>query len=117
MCMKFASAAAAAMLASVVSFNAQALPVSPSQSGQGAPIVTLVAQGCGPGFHRNAFGACRPNGYVVVPGAAVVAEPAPVVVAPAPVVVAPAAPIVVAPVVCPVGYHLGPRGRACRPNI
>jgi hypothetical protein len=110
MCMKFASAAAAAMLASVVSFNAQALPVSPSQSNQGAPIVTLVAQGCGPGFHRNAFGACRPNGYVVVPGAAVVVEPAPVVVAPV-------APVVVAPIVCPVGYHLGPRGRARRPNI
>jgi hypothetical protein len=108
--MKFASAAAAAMLVSVVSFNAQALPISPSQSGQGAPIVTLVAQGCGPGFHRNAFEACRPNGYVVVPGAAVVAEPAPVVVVPA-------APVVVAPIVCPVGYHLGPRGRACRPNI
>jgi hypothetical protein len=110
MCMKFASAAAAVMLIAVVSFNAQALPISPSQSGQGAPIVTLVAQGCGPGFHRNAFGACRPNGYVVVPGAAVVAEPAPVVVVPA-------APVVVAPIVCPVGYHLGPRGRACRPNI
>ena len=40
-------AAAAAMLVSVVSFNAQAFPVSPSQSGQGGSIVTLVAQGCG----------------------------------------------------------------------
>src|ERR1700716_4243861 len=117
MCMKFASAAASAMLVSVVSFNAQALPVSPAQSGQGAPIVTLVAQGCGPGAHRNAYGVCRPNGYVVVPGAAVVVEPAPVVVAPAPVVVAPVAPAVGGPIVCPVGYHLGPRGRACRPNI
>jgi hypothetical protein len=32
-----------------------------------------------------------------------------------PVVVAPAAPAVVARP-CPPGYHLGPAGRACRPN-
>jgi hypothetical protein len=28
--------------------------------------------GCGPGFHRGLYGACRPNGPVVVPGAPVV---------------------------------------------
>ena len=58
--------------------------------------------GCGPGFHRNEFGRCRPNGPVVVaPGA--------------PVVVAPAAPVVVvpAPVVCGAGYRWHPRFRRC----
>ena len=56
--------------------------------------------GCGPGFHRNEFGRCRPNGPVVVaPGA--------------PVVVAPAAPVVVAPapIVCGAGYRWHPRFR------
>jgi hypothetical protein len=101
--MKFASTAAAAMMAAVVSFSAQALPLSPAQSGQAEPLVTLVAGGCGPGFHRGPGGGCHPNreAVVVVPGAAVVVEPV--------------APVVVAPV-CPPGFHLGPRGRACRPN-
>jgi hypothetical protein len=59
--------------------------------------------GCGPGFHRNAYGRCRPN-------------EGPVVVAPAaPVVVAPAAPVVVAPapVVCRTGFRWHPRLRRC----
>jgi hypothetical protein len=56
--------------------------------------------GCGPGFHRNEFGRCRPNGPVVVAPAA-------------PVVVAPAAPVVVAPVVCGAGYRWHPRFRRC----
>jgi len=55
-----------------------------------------AAAGCGPGFHRGPYGACRPNrGPVVV---------APVVVAPAPVV---------APVVCGVGFRWHPRLRRC----
>lgn len=48
--------------------------------------------GCGPGFHRNPWGHCRPNG--------------PVVVAP-PVVVVPA------PVVCGPGFRWHPRWRRC----
>jgi hypothetical protein len=66
--------------------------------------------GCGPGFHRNEFGRCRPNRpVVVVPGAPVVVAPA------APVVVAPVAPVVVAPapVVCGAGYRWHPRFRRC----
>jgi hypothetical protein len=48
--------------------------------------------GCGPGFHRGPYGACRPNrGPVVV----------------APVVVAPA------PVVCTAGFRWHPRLRRC----
>ena len=57
-----------------------------------------AAGGCGPGFHRGPYGACRPNGPVVYG--------APVVVAPAPVVVRP-------PVVCGVGYRWHPGYRRC----
>jgi hypothetical protein len=40
--------------------------------------------GCGPGFHRNPYGECRPNRgpVVVVPGGPVVVEERPVVVVP-----------------------------------
>src|SRR5262245_3814554 len=108
MCKKFASAVTGGILATVFSLDAQAFPVSPSQLANAAPVVTPVAGGCGIGWHRGPFGGCRPNA-----GPAVVAPAAPVVVAP--VVVAPAAPAVVARV-CPPGYHIGPAGRACRPN-
>jgi hypothetical protein len=113
---KFSLTSAGAVLVSVVSFAAQALPISSEvTSGYGQPFVTQVAGGCGPAGHRGPYGGCRYNRgpVVVVPGAAaIVAEPvAPVVVGPA---VAPV--VVVAPIVCPPGYHLGPRGRACRLN-
>src|SRR5215467_14237617 len=50
---KTMSAAAAAVLFSLVAIDGAA-----------------AAGGCGPGFHRNEFGRCRPNGAVVVaPGA------------------------------------------------
>ena len=106
---KFPAAVAGGIAAVVLSFNAEAFPVS-SQPGSGAPV-TLIAGGCGIGWHRGPLGACRPNGRAVV-----VAPAAPVVVAPAaPVVVAPPRPAVVAPP-CPRGFHLGPGGRACQPN-
>lgn len=39
----------------------QAMPVSPLASPQAASEdVVRVAQGCGPGFHRGPYGACRP---------------------------------------------------------
>ena len=103
MCKKFALAVAGGILATVLSFDTQALPISPFQPVHGTPIVTLIAGGCGIGWHRGPLGGCQPNGRAVV-------------VAPAaPVVVAPAAPPVVARV-CPPGFHLGAAGRACRPN-
>jgi hypothetical protein len=83
---KACSAASAAVLLSLIAFD--------SASAEG---------GCGPGFHRNAYGRCRPN-------------EGPIVVAPgAPVVVAPAAPVVVAPapVVCGTGLRWHPRLRRC----
>ena len=70
------SAASAAILFSLMSLNSAS-----------------AADGCGPGFHRNAFGACRPNPVVVVPAA--------------PVIVAPA------PVVCTAGFRWHPRWRRC----
>jgi hypothetical protein len=59
-----------------------------------------AAGGCGPGFHRNPYGECRPNrgAVVVAPGAVVVERP-----------------VVVAPVVrgCPMGFVW--RYGRCRP--
>ncbi|MGU3539623.1 GCG_CRPN prefix-to-repeats domain-containing protein [Methylobacterium sp. A54F] len=39
---------------------AQAAPLSPAPLGAPAPI-ERVAGGCGPGFHPNPWGVCRPN--------------------------------------------------------
>jgi hypothetical protein len=83
---KACAAASAAVLLSLIALD--------SASAEG---------GCGPGFHRNPYGRCRPN-----EGPVVVAPAAPVVVAPgAPVVVAPA------PVVCRGGLRWHPRLRRC----
>ncbi|TMI99972.1 MAG: hypothetical protein E6G97_20495 [Alphaproteobacteria bacterium] len=41
---------------------AQAMPVAPAPADG---IVTLAAQGCGPGFHRNPAGHCVPDEPVV----------------------------------------------------
>jgi len=89
---------ACAMLgSSLASFGAQAFPISSLDAQLGAPQVTLVAGGCGIGFHRGPYGGCQPNGPVVV------APVVPLVVAP---VVAPA-------VVCGVGFRWHPRFRRC----
>jgi len=67
-----------------------AMPLAPATTG--ADIIR-VAGGCGPGFHPNPYGVCRPNR--------------------GPVIVAPG--VVVAPVrVCPPGFVIGRYGR-CRP--
>jgi hypothetical protein len=47
--------------------------------------VANAAEGCGPGFHRNFEGACRPNREVIVverPGVVIERRPAEVVVVP-----------------------------------
>jgi hypothetical protein len=87
----FSAAAVAAI--SFVALGAQAFPVARAPST--TPEVTLVEGGCGPGFHRNELGHCRPNG------------PPAVVVAPVPPVV------VVEPRACPEGFHWGPERRRC----
>jgi hypothetical protein len=102
---KIALAAAAAILVAAASFDAQALPFAHPFPGASASDVTLVAQGCGAGFHRGPGGACRRNR----PRAVVVAPAAPAVV------VAPAAPaVVVAPRVCPRGFRVNRRGNCVR---
>ena len=45
--------------------TALAMPVAPIAPSQGEII--QVAQGCGPGFHRGPYGACRPL-YSCPPG-------------------------------------------------
>ena len=75
--------AAAALLASLGA--AQALPAAPVQQGFDTSDVTLIAQGCGAGWYRNAYGQCRPMNRG---GAAVVVAPGVAVVTPG-VVVAP----------------------------
>ncbi|HLH11807.1 MAG TPA: hypothetical protein VKV77_08015 [Methylovirgula sp.] len=52
------SLASAALLGLAASAS-QAMPVS--DVGNPAPHVTLVAGGCGIGFHRGPYGGCRPN--------------------------------------------------------
>ncbi len=41
---------------------ASAMPANLLAGADEAPQVTLVAEGCGPGFRRGAFGGCRPFG-------------------------------------------------------
>ena len=93
---------ACAVVGSFISLSAQAVPVAPLDSHLTSDV-TLVAGGCGIGFHRGPYGGCRANAgdVVVVPGA----------------IVAPVAPVVVVPGrACPLGMHLGPYRRRCIPN-
>jgi hypothetical protein len=48
---------AAVLFATLGLASAQAMPVAPAPADG---MTTLVAQGCGPGFARNAAGRCRP---------------------------------------------------------
>ena len=92
--------------ASLFSFGVQASPILFAPMQKAASDIILVWDWCGLGFHRSVYGYCIRNGTVAAP---------PVVVAPSPVEVVPAPVIepspVVAPLVCPSGYYLGPYGR------
>jgi hypothetical protein len=57
-----ALAFAGVVLGSFLCASAWALTPAPVDS-RAAPDVIPVAEGCGPGFHRNEFGHCRPNEY------------------------------------------------------
>ena len=97
--------------ASLFSFGVQASPILFAPMQKAAPDIILVWDWCGLGFHRSVYGYCIRNGTVAVPPVVetpTVVVPSPTVVVPSPVVVAPA---VVAPIVCPSGYYLGPYGR------
>jgi len=92
------------------SFGVQASPILFAPMQKAASDIILVWDWCGLGFHRSVYGYCIRNGTVAVPPvvAPTVVVPSPTVVVPSPVVVAPE---VVAPIVCPSGYYLGPYGR------
>ncbi len=95
---------AACLVAGSALVGASAASATPlALSPQGDDLVTRVAQGCGPGFGRDAFGRCRPFAQPRF-------APRP---RPRPVIVAPARPIFVPPRACPRGYVLTPRG-VCR---
>ena len=102
--LKIASILAFGVMASTVSFDAQAFPGSPALAQVVAPEVVQVRGFCGLGRHRGPYGGCVPNG---VPYGYV-----------APVVVAPyAPPVVVAPrAVCPYGYYYYPAYGRCVPQ-
>jgi hypothetical protein len=97
--------------ASLFSYGVQASPIPFAPMQKVASDIILVWDWCGVGFHRSPYGYCVPGGLLAAP---------PVVVAPSPVIVAPSPPVmvaptvvapVVAPIVCPSGYYLGPYGR------
>ena len=76
--MKLAAFALFASIGLAAATSAHALPLAPlAQDG----AVTLVAGGCGPGWHRGPYGGCRRNFENPAAHA------------------------------CPRGYHIGPGGR------
>jgi hypothetical protein len=99
----FASAVAGAVLLACGSLPAQALAAAAVQADPDGASVTLVAEGCGIGFHRVLNGLCYRNEERIV-------------VAPAPVVVEPPVVVLEPGRVCPLGTHLGPHRRECLPN-
>jgi hypothetical protein len=97
--LKLASIFACSVVASMVSFDANAFLYSPALAQAAAPEVTQVRGFCGLGRHRGPYGGCVPNG--VPYGYA-----APVVVVAPPVVAAPR-------VACPYPYHYDPGYGGC----
>ena len=79
--MRKAFYASAIALLGLAAGPVQAMPIAPLSGA--APDITLVAGGCGVGFHRGPYGGCLRNGVVAAPGV-VVGAPGVVVGAPAP---------------------------------
>ncbi len=97
---KLALILACSVLGSIFSSGVQAFPVPFAAEQAAVPNRTLVRDFCGLGFHRSPYGYCVRNGAPYVY--------APVMIPPQP------GPVVVAPRLCPYGYHVGPYGR-CYP--
>ncbi len=55
-------AAGLALLGGLMTGGAQAMPIAPAASVSAEAPVTLVRDGCGPGFFRTPYGRCRPAG-------------------------------------------------------
>jgi hypothetical protein len=88
---EFLLAAAVALSAAFIPVNAQAFNLAPTAEGVQASNIIPVMDGCGPGYHRNPYGYCRPNGpgwggpgVYVAPGGPVVVPVPGMVVAPEP---------------------------------
>jgi hypothetical protein len=103
--MRKAFYASAIALLGLTALPVQAMTIAPLSGA--SPDITLVAGGCGAGFHRGPYGGCVRNAVVVAPGAAVVA----------PAVVAPVAPVVVAPAARTYFYYGGRRCYWARPGV
>ena len=55
-------AAGLALLGGAMSGEARAMPIASAAEVSAAAPVTLVRDGCGPGFFRTPYGRCRPGG-------------------------------------------------------
>ena len=84
----FLGLAAAAVSVVFIGTAASAMPSASIMTSTPTLAPTLIAEGCGPRFHRGPEGRCIPNGELLPPRR-----------------------------VCPRGTHLGPAGRVCRPNL
>ncbi len=91
------------VLGSLVSLSAQALPLVSAPTNVAGSDVTLVAGGCGLGFHRGPYGGCIRNGYYP-PG--YVPPPPPGYVPPPGYLPPQPPPVVLGPGRCPYGYAL-----------
>ena len=75
--MRKAFYASAIALLGLAAVPVQAMPIAPLSGA--SPDITLVAGGCGAGFHRGPYGGCVRNGVVAVAPGVVVGAPAVVV--------------------------------------
>jgi hypothetical protein len=89
---KLALTVVGALAGLLMSFSAQAVPASSTSAQIDRSGITLVAGGCGIGFHRSVYGYCVRNGYYAPP-------PPPAYYAPPGLLT------------CPYPYRLGPYGR------
>ncbi len=60
-------AVAAAFITAALPLTAEAFPIANAPAATPDAGVTLVAGGCGPGFHRGPFLGCRPNRFIARP--------------------------------------------------
>jgi hypothetical protein len=106
--MRMTACFAAIVVACAVPSVASAGPALPSRASDARAAITLIEGGCGWGYHPGPYGGCRPNG----PGGRPPGEYGPPSAGGPRVVVGPRG----GAIVCPPGYHLGPRLRECWPN-
>jgi hypothetical protein len=52
------------LIAAAMAVSANAAPLAPSAAGVPQPNLIPVAEGCGPGWHRNHWGDCIPHRVV-----------------------------------------------------